>query len=370
MLRRCLPFPRPFTEDVIDQPRADPRSRSFSTSTRAALQDCLRQAHGGAGAPVAGRRPRPCCSAWWTHATFVEKVWFDEAMDLPVAGRDGHPGDARRVLRPRRRGAAPIATRPARRTARRAQASRRATASLGTWTTYVRGNRRRPSPAALGLLPHAARDGPALRPRRHPGRASACRVVMGETPGMCPGVLVGGWGPGAGPALEGAEELAQGGAAQVAGLLHDAGRLGVGGEGGPPLLVPVEDRPDTVLLDRVAVDHRALAAVRDALVGALGAVDLQEVVEVLHRRRGQDHRSFSLCCGDGIPGSQPWWPARRESCAATGVRHMGGSPHFGSPCSALTAGGGQPSSSSGGPRTPWSRAQRVAAARLVTPSLV
>src|SRR4051794_33924885 len=52
---------------------------------------------------------------------------------------------------------------------------------------------------------------------------------------------------------EGAEELAERGAAEVAGLLHDPGGLGVGSERRPALLVPVEDRPDPVLLGRVAV---------------------------------------------------------------------------------------------------------------------
>src|SRR4051812_40974621 len=84
-----------------------------------------------------------------------------------------------------------------------------------------------------------------------------------------------------GSGVEAAEVLAQARPAQVSGLLHDAGGLGVSGKGRPARLVPVEDGPDPVFLDRVPVDRRALRAMRSALVGTLAAEDLQEVVEVL-----------------------------------------------------------------------------------------
>src|ERR687888_160596 len=88
----------------------------------------------------------------------------------------------------------------------------------------------------------------------------------------------------------GAEQAGSLWLAEVAGLLHDRRDLRVGDEARPPLLVPVEERPHPVLLAGVAEDRRALAAVVGALLRALGAEDLEEVVDVLDGRGCQDHR--------------------------------------------------------------------------------
>src|SRR3954470_4818979 len=77
--------------------------------------------------------------------------------------------------------------------------------------------------------------------------------------------------------------------AAVPGLLHDRRDLRVGHEARPALVVPVEERPDAVLLGRIAEHQRALAPVLLALVGALGPEDLQEAIEVLDLCRGEQH---------------------------------------------------------------------------------
>src|SRR6266705_777921 len=82
--------------------------------------------------------------------------------------------------------------------------------------------------------------------------------------------------------------------AEVAGLFQNRRNLGVGDEVRPPLLVPVEQRPDPVLLGGVAEHRRALAAVVGALVGALRAEHLEESVDVLDGRRCQNHRGSPL----------------------------------------------------------------------------
>src|SRR6478672_7036557 len=66
--------------------------------------------------------------------------------------------------------------------------------------------------------------------------------------------------------------------ALVPGFLQDRWDLGVGDELRPPRLVPVEQRPDAVLLGGVPEHRGALGAVEGTLVGALGAEDLQEAV--------------------------------------------------------------------------------------------
>ncbi len=75
------------------------------------------------------------------HATFVEKVWFDEAFTGRPRG-DRHPGDAGRVVRPRRCGHRRVACRPLREAC---AASRVAAAVLGL-DDVVTGNRRGPLP--------------------------------------------------------------------------------------------------------------------------------------------------------------------------------------------------------------------------------
>src|SRR5689334_933259 len=66
--------------------------------------------------------------------------------------------------------------------------------------------------------------------------------------------------------LVGTEQPRGLGLAQVPGFLEDRRDLRVGDEAGPPVLVPVEQRPDPVLLGGVAEHRRALGAVEGALV--------------------------------------------------------------------------------------------------------
>jgi hypothetical protein len=79
------------------------------------------------------------------------------------------------------------------------------------------------------------------------------------------------------------------GLAEVPGFLEDRRDLGIGHEVRPPLFVPLEQHPHPVLLGRVAEHGRALGPVQGALVGASGAEYLQESVDVLDGRGGQDH---------------------------------------------------------------------------------
>ena len=97
------------------------------------------------------------------------------------------------------------------------------------------------------------------------------------------------WSSSASSRLVGAEQQRGLGLAQVSGFLEDRRDLGVGDELRPPVLVPVEQRPDPVLLGGVAEHRRALRAVERALLGALRAEHLQESVDVLDGRRCQDH---------------------------------------------------------------------------------
>src|SRR5579884_270990 len=99
--------------------------------------------------------------------------------------------------------------------------------------------------------------------------------------------------------LEVADELSHLRPLLVPGLLHDRRHVGVGREALPAVQVPVEDRPDAVRLVRVAEDRRALRAVQLALLGTRARVDLDEPVEVLHRRRCQDHRLLLSTCASG-----------------------------------------------------------------------
>src|SRR5689334_16767502 len=87
----------------------------------------------------------------------------------------------------------------------------------------------------------------------------------------------------------GAEQQRGLGLADVSGLLEDRRDLGVGDELRPSGLVPVEQRPDAVLLDGVAEHRRALRPVERALVGALRGEDLEESVHVLDRGGCEDH---------------------------------------------------------------------------------
>src|SRR5947208_3017571 len=112
-------------------------------------------------------------------------------------------------------------------------------------------------------------------------------------------------------------ELRPLGPALVPGLLHDRGDGGVGDEALPAVFVPVEDRPDPVVLVGVAKDVRALGPMLLPLLGALGREDLHEAVVVLEPRRCQDHLS-----------APPWLSASSVDVdGAASMRPGGNSPH-------------------------------------------
>src|SRR4051794_20737301 len=77
--------------------------------------------------------------------------------------------------------------------------------------------------------------------------------------------------------------------ALVPGLRHDRRDLGVGDEALPAVRIPVEDHPDPVILVGIAEDERPLGPVLLPLLGTLGREDVLELLEVLERRRCQDH---------------------------------------------------------------------------------
>src|SRR3954468_19948443 len=77
--------------------------------------------------------------------------------------------------------------------------------------------------------------------------------------------------------------------ALVSSLLHDRRHLGVGDEALPAVRIPVEDHPDPVVLAGIAEHERALGPVLLPLLGPLGREDVLELLEVLERRRCQEH---------------------------------------------------------------------------------
>jgi hypothetical protein len=134
------PFPATFAEDVSDQP-ARTQIEVFLDEHRAGLHDCL----DGLTEEQARRSLVPSRTTLLglvKHATFVEKVWFDEAVTCRSRAEIGIPAspDESFVLDDQDT----IAT--VQRAHREAcEASRRATASLGM-DDIVRGNRRGPLP--------------------------------------------------------------------------------------------------------------------------------------------------------------------------------------------------------------------------------
>jgi hypothetical protein len=133
-------LPATFAEDVIDQP-ARPQIEVFLDEHRTALHDCL----DGLTEEQARRSLVPSQTTLLglvKHATFVEKVWFDEAVTCRSRAAIGIPAtpDESFVLDD----ADTIASvqRAYRETC---AASRRATASLGM-DDIVLGNRRGPLP--------------------------------------------------------------------------------------------------------------------------------------------------------------------------------------------------------------------------------
>lgn len=133
-------FPTTFAQDVIDEP-AQAQLEAFLDEHRAALDACLE----GLTEAQARRSLVPSRTTLLglvKHATFVEKVWFDEAITCRPRPEIGIPAtpDESFILDPDDTIAS---IRQAHRAA--CEASRRATASLGL-DDVVRGNRRGPLP--------------------------------------------------------------------------------------------------------------------------------------------------------------------------------------------------------------------------------
>ena len=140
MLHICPSCPATFAEDVIDQP-ARAQFEAFLDEHRSALNDCL----DGLTEEQARRSLVPSRTTLLglvKHATFVEKVWFDEAITCRSRAEIGIPAtpDESFILDDDDT----IAT--VQRAHREAcESSRRATASLGL-DDIVHGNRRGPLP--------------------------------------------------------------------------------------------------------------------------------------------------------------------------------------------------------------------------------
>src|SRR5689334_16420531 len=77
--------------------------------------------------------------------------------------------------------------------------------------------------------------------------------------------------------------------AEVPGLLEDRRDARIRHEARPSGVVPVEQRPHAVLLGGVAEHRGTLGTVLGALLGTLGTEHVEESVDVLDGRRGQDH---------------------------------------------------------------------------------
>ena len=73
------------------------------------------------------------------------------------------------------------------------------------------------------------------------------------------------------------------------GFLNDRRDLRVGQEFFEALLIPVEEHPDPVGVNEIAIDGRTLGPVLFSLFGALGREDFQEAVEVFDLRRCEHH---------------------------------------------------------------------------------
>ena len=164
-------LPATSAEDVIDQP-ARAQLEAFLDEHRRALNGCL----DGLTEEQVRRSLVPSRTTLLglvKHATFVEKVWFDEAVTCRPRAEIGIPATPDESFN-LDDGDTIAAVQRAHREA--CESSRRATSALGP-------RRRprqpaRPAPAALGLPPHAARTRSALRARRHPARTDHQRVTL------------------------------------------------------------------------------------------------------------------------------------------------------------------------------------------------
>ncbi|WP_039906071.1 DinB family protein [Micromonospora lupini] len=144
-------FPPTFAEDVVNQP-AQTQFEAFIDEHREALNGCL----DGLTEEQARRSLVPSRTTLLglvKHATFVEKVWFDEAVTCRSRTEIGLPAtpDESFILDD---GDTIASIRSAHREA--CEASRRATASLGL-DDVLRGNRRGPLPLRWVYL-HVLRE--------------------------------------------------------------------------------------------------------------------------------------------------------------------------------------------------------------------
>jgi hypothetical protein len=144
-------FPPTFADDVIDRPLQQ-QFEAFLGEHRRALQDCLE----GLTEEQARRSLVPSRTTLLglvKHATFVERVWFDEAVTCRSRAEIGIPAtpDESFVLAD---GDTIEAVRRAHRDA--CEASRRATSSLGL-DDVLPGNRRGPLPLRWVYL-HVLRE--------------------------------------------------------------------------------------------------------------------------------------------------------------------------------------------------------------------
>ncbi|CCH18122.1 conserved hypothetical protein [Micromonospora lupini str. Lupac 08] len=151
MLRSMTVFPPTFAEDVVNQP-AQTQFEAFIDEHREALNGCL----DGLTEEQARRSLVPSRTTLLglvKHATFVEKVWFDEAVTCRSRTEIGLPAtpDESFILDD---GDTIASIRSAHREA--CEASRRATASLGL-DDVLRGNRRGPLPLRWVYL-HVLRE--------------------------------------------------------------------------------------------------------------------------------------------------------------------------------------------------------------------
>jgi len=144
-------LPATFAEDVIDQP-ARTQIEVFLDEHRAALHDCL----DGLTEEQARRSLVPSQTTLLglvKHATFVEKVWFDEAVTCRSRAEIGIPASPDESFVLADEDTIATVQRAHRETC---EASRRATAPLGM-DDIVRGNRRGPLPLRWVYL-HVLRE--------------------------------------------------------------------------------------------------------------------------------------------------------------------------------------------------------------------
>jgi len=171
-------LPATLGDDVFNQP-VRVQFEVFLDEHRAALNSCLTGlTEEQVRLPLV--QSRTTLLGLVKHATFVERVWFDEGVTCRTRAEIGIPAtpdesfiltddDTIATVQQEHRDAC--------------AASRRATSSFDLnecdpWKPA------RPAPAALGVSAHVARTRAALRARRHPARAA--RQPVARSPGPSP----------------------------------------------------------------------------------------------------------------------------------------------------------------------------------------